>query len=385
MNTFSFYSFITSGGIFPILYFIFSIIALVVFIYEKKRRLLSNRIISLRHLFIFFISFSVVLTVNSLIVVRQYNLCHTSCFWDMLVSKSFLITTALFVILMQEIDFISRNSKLFPILICFYILVIGIADLFFIKVSSSMTSYVFRIAVVVINLFSYFIMVVKAVKRNRNSKLFNSKSRVVEIIINSTILVVVNYQYAVYLLAEDKSLIMYCLISFWTILNVVVTHRVIHGEPELISRLDREVMPYPIIPALSEEIVDYGKGADMKTRLCLFFENEKPYLSPDLSISTVAERLFTNKSYLSKILNVNMQKNFNEFVNHYRVREAMKIYVDNNDLSINDLCRMCGFRNVASFTTAFRLHAGKTPGDWCRTIKNRGEDDKHKKYLRKEA
>ena len=47
----------------------------------------------------------------------------------------------------------------------------------------------------------------------------------------------------------------------------------------------------------------------------------------------------------------------------------MKIFSQNSDISINELRDRCGFNNNASFTSAFKLNTGYTPGEWCRNAK----------------
>lgn len=115
--------------------------------------------------------------------------------------------------------------------------------------------------------------------------------------------------------------------------------------------------------------VDANQNKPLKDRLLDYFETEKPFLSKDLTMEEVAARLFTNKSYLSKTINVEMNKNFRELVNTFRIREAMRLYLKNQDISINELRELSGFNNNASFTSAFKLITGSTPGEWCRNIK----------------
>lgn len=114
-----------------------------------------------------------------------------------------------------------------------------------------------------------------------------------------------------------------------------------------------------------------GSPMPLKERLLEYFESEKPYLSKNLTMEEVAMRLFTNKSYLSKTINVEMNKNFRELVNYYRVKEAINIFSSNTEISMNELRDRCGFNNNASFTSAFKLNTGYTPGEWCRDMKGR--------------
>jgi len=116
------------------------------------------------------------------------------------------------------------------------------------------------------------------------------------------------------------------------------------------------------IPAILED----GKSADLKLRLERYFEKERPYLNKDLSINEVAVILYTNKTYLSKVINENMGMNFNQFLNFYRMKEVDRLINEDMDISIHELCRKSGFGCMASFTVAFRLFKGTSPADWCK-------------------
>jgi len=106
-------------------------------------------------------------------------------------------------------------------------------------------------------------------------------------------------------------------------------------------------------------------------RLKDYFEVEKPYLSPELCITEVALYLMTNKTTLSRVIHLKMKTNFREFVNRYRVREAMDLYSRNMHLDMEQLARRSGFRNNTSFTNAFKLNLGMTPGAWCKEQKEK--------------
>ena len=120
-------------------------------------------------------------------------------------------------------------------------------------------------------------------------------------------------------------------------------------------------------------LYESGNVANMslKNRLLLYFESEKPYLENNISIDDVAMKLYTNKTYLSKTINEELNKNFRELVNYFRIKEAMEIFEKDDSISINDLMHKCGFNNNASFTSAFKINTGFTPGEWCKDVKNR--------------
>lgn len=372
------HSFITVGGILPFVYCILAFSTLLLLFFLKKKHPESNRLASIKNLIFFFFSISLVLAIHSIIVVKLFDNENLIYYCNMLVSKAYLITTTLLVILMQETGFVEKGKSLVPLILFSYLIVITVADMFFMKVSVKQTTMVFGFVVVALNMLTYLFALVKVLNKSRKSHFFSSKSKIIESVLVISSLLVVNYLYVFYMMSNVKITVMYFIILFLALMHIIIYLRIAMGEPSFISKLDKEEEPYPILPPLGEDYCGYGGNSSMQSRLCLFFEKEKPYLSPDLSISDVAEKIYTNKTYLSRLLNTSMGRGFKEFVNHYRVREAMKIYSRNNNISLAELCKMCGFGNIATFTNAFRLHAGKTPGEWCRSMKNGGDDEKRK-------
>ena len=61
-------------------------------------------------------------------------------------------------------------------------------------------------------------------------------------------------------------------------------------------------------------------------KVLTLFEKEQPYLNPELTLSDLADKLKTNTSILSQVINTGFNKNFNDFVNEYRVEDFKKKY-----------------------------------------------------------
>lgn len=133
------------------------------------------------------------------------------------------------------------------------------------------------------------------------------------------------------------------------------------------------------IPNANRILEDSGqsmKDSDMdelKERLCNVLEREKLYLNPDIRVGDLAERLYTNKSYLAQTIKLKLGKNFCQLVHYYRVREAMRLYAQNPDLTITQLCRRVGFNSMTTFNTAFGRNTGYTPAEWCKEYRRRNE------------
>jgi len=109
--------------------------------------------------------------------------------------------------------------------------------------------------------------------------------------------------------------------------------------------------------------------------LMTLFEKEHIYKNVDIKIGNVALMIGTNKTYLSRALNQRLSKNFCQFVNYYRVRDACTMFIENPDMEMRDIAELCGFSTSSNFSIVFKYNTGFTPGDWCRMVKNKLEND----------
>ncbi|MBI9072683.1 MAG: AraC family transcriptional regulator [Melioribacteraceae bacterium] len=99
---------------------------------------------------------------------------------------------------------------------------------------------------------------------------------------------------------------------------------------------------------------------------------DKIYLDPDLTIKSLSEKINTNSTYLSQTINSFYGKNFNTFINEFRIKEAQKLILDDihESMSIEGIAVSVGFNNRTSFSAAFKNYTGVTPSFY---IKSRSE------------
>ena len=111
-------------------------------------------------------------------------------------------------------------------------------------------------------------------------------------------------------------------------------------------------------------------------RICEYMETAQPFLDETFSLDDLARNIYTNKSYVSKVINVCTSMNFPQFLNNYRVRYAMELFRRDPKLRVTELSAMSGFHSTVTFNLAFRLFLNQTPGNWCREYRERIEREK---------
>ena len=105
--------------------------------------------------------------------------------------------------------------------------------------------------------------------------------------------------------------------------------------------------------------------------LIRFIDEEEPFLIPNLSLRMLADQVEIHPNKLSWLLNEEIGKNFNEFINHYRIEYFKKLALDpgNSHISLIGLAYESGFNSKSVFNTYFKKETGKTPKEYLKTHK----------------
>lgn len=108
-----------------------------------------------------------------------------------------------------------------------------------------------------------------------------------------------------------------------------------------------------------------GVGEDLYSRVESLMREEKYYKLSDITLDKVAERLDTNRTYLSKAINSYSGMTFNAYVNMYRIGEAVRILKTyGKSVVLKELAADLGFSSVSAFSKIFQKETGCTPGKY---------------------
>ena len=85
------------------------------------------------------------------------------------------------------------------------------------------------------------------------------------------------------------------------------------------------------------------------------------YRNSELTLATLAEQVGVSVHHLSETLNQYARKNFNLFINEYRVAEVCQQLDQKSDRKLIDLALDAGFSSKSSFNAIFKKLTGQTP------------------------
>ncbi len=94
------------------------------------------------------------------------------------------------------------------------------------------------------------------------------------------------------------------------------------------------------------------------------FKERKIYTEHDLTLEKLAKYCNTNRTYLSKVINETYRMNYADFINGYRINEAILLLSDpivSRKYSIEAIANASGYANISSFNATFKKTTGLTP------------------------
>lgn len=135
---------------------------------------------------------------------------------------------------------------------------------------------------------------------------------------------------------------------------------------------NQPVLPSPQLkPKLVMVDKDLISQEDVTTyieQLTHLMEADKVYLDTSLTLRGLADDLKLHPNKLSWLLNKHQQKNFNEFVNGYRIEafKTMALQPANKHLTLLGIAYECGFNSKSVFNDFFKKSTGATPKAWVK-------------------
>lgn len=118
-------------------------------------------------------------------------------------------------------------------------------------------------------------------------------------------------------------------------------------------------------PSPPAELMQKGNWLKKSMEAGLFYQDA------ELTLSSLAEALDIHPRELSRIINAGLDRNFNDFVNAYRVREVTRKMQDPtySRITLLGMALDAGFNSKSTFNRTFRQITGKSPVEYKNYLK----------------
>jgi AraC-like DNA-binding protein len=130
---------------------------------------------------------------------------------------------------------------------------------------------------------------------------------------------------------------------------------------------------YELAELKETDIITAGTALNLSQQIILDkllaeFEKEKIHLNSSLNINDVVQKVGTNRTYISAIINQQYNQNFCSFVNSFRLEELERIFTANPSLSNQVLAEQSGFGSFNSMKRAIASRTGQSLSEWKKNV-----------------
>jgi AraC-like DNA-binding protein len=144
-------------------------------------------------------------------------------------------------------------------------------------------------------------------------------------------------------------------------------------KPELAAITEVAKPAIPAIPAIPAMLVSSTAQRSMVAvaenpviaQITQLMGEDRFYANYDVTLQVLAKKLNVPAYRLRPMINQQMGfKNFNQFLNSFRVQEASERLISERHLPILSIALDCGFKSLSVFNKAFKEAYGKTPSEF---------------------
>lgn len=115
-----------------------------------------------------------------------------------------------------------------------------------------------------------------------------------------------------------------------------------------------------------QSVIDNEKADALYKELCRLMTQERLFTEAQLTREKMAERLGTNRTYLTQVIKDKADMSYLQFINSYRINEAIRILSNKEQISypLKQIWSDLGFSSPSTFYKQFHQAVGITPSTY---------------------
>lgn len=114
--------------------------------------------------------------------------------------------------------------------------------------------------------------------------------------------------------------------------------------------------------------IEDTEANELLEQLNKVMQEEEIYKNPNLKLPDVAKKLNILSHRLSQLVNDNLGKSFNLYINEYRIHAAKEMLLTNDQFSLDAIGYECGFNSKSNFYATFKKVTGTTPAKYKKEL-----------------
>ncbi len=116
--------------------------------------------------------------------------------------------------------------------------------------------------------------------------------------------------------------------------------------------------------------LDVERLKSIEEKILTVMEEKQLYKNRKLQLKDLSKEVATSENYVSEVLSKQLQTNYYDFVNRYRVHEVKKLMNSekHKDYKLMAIAMEAGFNSKTTFNAAFKKNTGQTPSEYKKSI-----------------
>lgn len=131
----------------------------------------------------------------------------------------------------------------------------------------------------------------------------------------------------------------------------------------LFIRLNKE----PKADKYQDKKIDNETAQKLQLKLNDLMSEHELYCLPDITLAKLAKKVGVSSALLSQLLNDNLNKSFNIYINELRIEKAKTLLRSSNNLNMELVADTCGYNSMSTFYSAFKKQEQTTPAKYRQT------------------
>lgn len=129
--------------------------------------------------------------------------------------------------------------------------------------------------------------------------------------------------------------------------------------------------------SVNENIKKTNINSDFEKKILELLETQKVYTNPEITINEIAEKIGIPAYLTSKIINQNLNTNFFNLINKYRIEQVKNELLSSNNKTIIETAYQAGFNSKTTFYEVFKKNTGVSPSEFIKQNKSAIQSDKN--------
>ena len=147
------------------------------------------------------------------------------------------------------------------------------------------------------------------------------------------------------------------------------TNRLLYEKNIALLDANKELRLSPVADSVDEDEKPAQEepsqaDRDLMEKIMAVMESSDEIYNEEFSLQRMADLVASNSKYVSRAVNICMQRNFSVLLNEYRIKEACRRLMDAENYgsySIEGIARSVGCKSRSNFTLLFKATTGLTP------------------------